>query len=37
MEVAHTIPGALEAVEVTPDLKSRIMKVAAKCNAEIVR
>nr|WP_319390765.1 2-oxoacid:acceptor oxidoreductase family protein [uncultured Cohaesibacter sp.] len=37
MEVAHTIPGALETVEVTPDLKSRIMKVAAKCNAEIVR
>ncbi|WP_316858524.1 2-oxoacid:acceptor oxidoreductase family protein [uncultured Cohaesibacter sp.] len=37
MEVAHTIPGALESVEVTSDLKSRIMKVAAKCNAEIVR
>ncbi|RAI42791.1 2-oxoacid:acceptor oxidoreductase family protein [Rhodoplanes roseus] len=36
-EVAHTIPGALERVQVTPDLKARIAKAAAGCDAEIVR
>ncbi|MFD2183174.1 2-oxoacid:acceptor oxidoreductase family protein [Rhodoplanes azumiensis] len=36
-EVAHTIPGALETVTVTPDLKARLAKAAAGCDAEIVR
>ncbi|NJL08513.1 MAG: hypothetical protein HC900_09800, partial [Methylacidiphilales bacterium] len=36
-EVAHTIPGALEKVAVTPDLKSRVARVAANCDAEIIR
>ncbi|KAA5602055.1 2-oxoacid:acceptor oxidoreductase family protein [Blastochloris sulfoviridis] len=36
-EVAHTIPGALEKVSVTPDLKSRVARVAANCDAEIIR
>ncbi|MFL9826438.1 2-oxoacid:acceptor oxidoreductase family protein [Rhodoplanes sp. SY1] len=36
-EVAHTIPGALEKVTVTPDLKARLAKAAAGCDAEIVR
>ena len=36
-EVAHTKPGALEKVQVTPDLKARLARVAAACDAEIVR
>ena len=36
-EVARTIPGALERIEVTPQLKARLAKVAANCDAEIVR
>jgi pyruvate-ferredoxin/flavodoxin oxidoreductase len=36
-EVAQLIPGALERVTVTPELKNRIKKVAANCDAEIIR
>ncbi|EJW09392.1 Putative oxidoreductase, Fe-S subunit [Rhodovulum sp. PH10] len=36
-EVAHAIPGALETVQMTPDLKSRLARVAANCDAEIIR
>ena len=36
-EVAHTIPGALDKVAVTPDLKTRVARVAANCDAEIIR
>ena len=35
--VAHTIPGALETVEATPDLQARLAKVAANCDAEIIK
>ncbi|WP_203330745.1 2-oxoacid:acceptor oxidoreductase family protein [Rhodovastum atsumiense] len=36
-EVGHVIPGAAERVTVTPELKARIAKVAANCDAEIIR
>jgi pyruvate-ferredoxin/flavodoxin oxidoreductase len=36
-EVAHTIPGVLDRVKVTPELKARLAKVAANCDAEIIR
>lgn len=36
-DVARVIPGALERVTVTPDLKSRVARVAANCDAEIIR
>lgn len=36
-QVARTIPGALEKIEVTPQLKARLAKVAANCDGEIVR
>jgi len=36
-EVARIIPGALERVEVTPELKARIKRVSANCDAEIIR
>ena len=36
-EVAHLIPGALERVTVTPELKARIKRVSANCDAEIIR
>jgi pyruvate-ferredoxin/flavodoxin oxidoreductase len=36
-EVAHTIPGALDRVKVTTELKARLAKVAANCDAEIIR
>ncbi|WP_114007823.1 2-oxoacid:acceptor oxidoreductase family protein [Cohaesibacter intestini] len=35
--VAHTIPGALEAVEMTPQLRARLDRVSATCDAEIVK
>jgi len=35
-EVGHVIPGALAKVTVTPELLSRIAKVAANCDAEII-
>jgi pyruvate-ferredoxin/flavodoxin oxidoreductase len=36
-EVAQMIPGAVGRVAVTPELKNRIKKVAANCDAEIIR
>jgi pyruvate-ferredoxin/flavodoxin oxidoreductase len=36
-EVAHTIPGALDKVQITPELKARVAKAAANCDAEIIR
>jgi pyruvate-ferredoxin/flavodoxin oxidoreductase len=36
-EVGRLIPGALDHVTVTPDLLSRIARVAANCDAEIIR
>ena len=36
-EVARLIPGALERVTVTPELKSRIKRVSSNCDAEIIR
>ena len=36
-EVAHLIPGALERVTVTPELKARIKRVSDNCDAEIIR
>ena len=36
-EVAQIIPGALERIEVTPELKARIKRVSANCDAEIIR
>ncbi len=36
-EVAHTIPGVLAKLKITPDLKARVAKVAANCDAEIIR
>ncbi|MDE2183242.1 MAG: 2-oxoacid:acceptor oxidoreductase family protein [Alphaproteobacteria bacterium] len=35
-EVAHLIPGALAKVKVTPDLKSKVARVAANCDSEII-
>ncbi|PLW75935.1 2-oxoacid:acceptor oxidoreductase family protein [Cohaesibacter celericrescens] len=35
--VAHTIPGALETVEMTPELAARLKKIVANCDAEILR
>lgn len=36
-EVAQLIAGALDKVKVTPELKSRIARVVANCDAEIIR
>ncbi|MBV8047033.1 MAG: 2-oxoacid:acceptor oxidoreductase family protein, partial [Paludibacterium sp.] len=36
-EVAQLIPGALERVAVTPELKSRIARVIANCDAELIQ
>jgi pyruvate-ferredoxin/flavodoxin oxidoreductase len=36
-DVAQMIPGALDKVKVTPELKTRIKRVAANCDAEIIR
>ena len=35
-EVGHLIPGALARVKVTPELKAKIARVAANCDAEII-
>jgi len=35
-EVGHLIPGALEHIKVTPELKARIARVAANCDSEII-
>jgi pyruvate-ferredoxin/flavodoxin oxidoreductase len=36
-EVAHTIPGVLAKLKITPELKARVARVAANCDAEIIR
>ena len=36
-QVAQMIPGALETVEVTPELEKRIDRVRKTCDAEIIR
>ncbi|MCE1236071.1 MAG: 2-oxoacid:acceptor oxidoreductase family protein [Hyphomicrobiales bacterium] len=36
-EVGHLIPGAVETVAVTEDLKARIARVVDNCDAEIIR
>ncbi|HEY5275219.1 MAG TPA: hypothetical protein VIK38_01565, partial [Coriobacteriia bacterium] len=36
-QVAQMIPGALERVEVTPQIASRIARVRKSCDAEIIR
>ena len=36
-DVAHTIPGVLGKLKITPELKARVAKVAANCDAEIIR
>ncbi len=36
-QVAQMIPGALETVEVTPDIEKRIDRVRKTCDAEIIR
>ncbi|WP_024287503.1 2-oxoacid:acceptor oxidoreductase family protein [Cellulomonas sp. KRMCY2] len=35
--IAHMIPGALDRVEITPDLLKRIDRVKATCDAEIIK
>ena len=35
-EVGHLIPGALDRVKVTPELKAKVARVAANCDAEII-
>ena len=35
-EVGHLIPGALDHIKITPELKRRIERVAANCDAEII-
>jgi pyruvate-ferredoxin/flavodoxin oxidoreductase len=36
-EVSRVIPGALESIEITPELVQRAKKVADNCDAEIIR
>ncbi|MFV0334282.1 MAG: 2-oxoacid:acceptor oxidoreductase family protein [Tropicimonas sp.] len=36
-QVAHTIPGALESVEMSDALRARLAKVAANCDSEIIK
>jgi pyruvate-ferredoxin/flavodoxin oxidoreductase len=35
-EAGHLIPGALARVKITPEIKSKIARVAANCDAEII-
>ena len=35
-EVAHLIPGALDHIKITPELRSKVVRVAANCDAEII-
>ncbi|MDV7141852.1 2-oxoacid:acceptor oxidoreductase family protein [Tropicimonas sp. TH_r6] len=35
--VARTIPGALESLEITDELRARVAKVAANCDSEIIK
>ncbi|MEJ2123576.1 MAG: 2-oxoacid:acceptor oxidoreductase family protein [Alphaproteobacteria bacterium] len=36
-EVGHLKPGALEQIKATPELQSRVQRVIANCDAEIIR
>jgi len=36
-EVAHMIPGAIERLEITPELMNRVKRVSANCDAEIIQ
>ena len=36
LEIGHLIPGAIDRVKVTPELKSKVARVAANCDAEII-
>ena len=36
-EIGRLIPGILERIEATPELKARVARVAANCDAEIIR
>ncbi len=36
-EVGHTIPGVFAKLKITPELKARVARVAANCDAEIIR
>ena len=36
-EVGHLIPGALERIAVTPELRARVARISANCDAEIIR
>jgi pyruvate-ferredoxin/flavodoxin oxidoreductase len=36
-EVARIIPGVLDRIEATPELKARIQRVSANCDAEIIQ
>jgi pyruvate-ferredoxin/flavodoxin oxidoreductase len=36
-EVGRVIPGVLDRITVTPELKARLAKIAANCDAEIIR
>jgi len=35
--VATMVPGALDSVQLTPDLQKRIDRVKASCDAEIIK
>jgi pyruvate-ferredoxin/flavodoxin oxidoreductase len=35
-DVGHLIPGALDRIKITPELKIRLARVAANCDAEII-
>jgi pyruvate-ferredoxin/flavodoxin oxidoreductase len=35
-EVAHLIPGALDRVKITPELRAKVARVAANCDSEII-
>ena len=36
-DVARIIPGVLDRIEVTDELRARIKRVAANCDAEIIQ
>jgi pyruvate-ferredoxin/flavodoxin oxidoreductase len=36
-EVAHMIPGVLSRIKITPELVSRVARVAANCDSEIIK
>ena len=35
-EIGHLIPGAIDRVKVTPELRAKVARVAANCDAEII-